>query len=158
VEAATMPIAFLTVRYALSEVGRLQAGERVLIHSAAGGVGLAAVQWARALGAPVVWHRGKRAQAALLEALVVNVIGSSRDLPADATVEVDVVLNALSGDAIDWSLRRLAPGGRFLELGKRGIWTAEQVAAVRPDVAYTVVDLLEKIGRERRRWALGCRN
>ena len=55
---------------------------------------------------------------------------------------MDVVVNALSGDAMTASLDALAPGGVFVELGKRGIWDAAAVAARRPDVRYEVVDLL----------------
>ncbi|MBI1357396.1 MAG: SDR family NAD(P)-dependent oxidoreductase [Acidobacteria bacterium] len=150
VQAASLPIVFLTARYALTEIGGLRPGEKVLIHSGAGGVGLAAIEWARSVGARPYATCGGSHKKALLEALGIEVVGSSREQPSLEELrqavgsDVDVVLNALSGEAIERSLRLLAPGGRFLELGKRGIWTAEQVAAVRPDVRYTVVDLTEK--------------
>jgi acyl transferase domain-containing protein/NADPH:quinone reductase-like Zn-dependent oxidoreductase/acyl carrier protein len=155
IAAATLPVVFLTARFALSERACLRAGERVLIHSGAGGVGLAAIQWARQLGARVYATAGNEQKRAVLEAMNVPVVGSSRSLPsademrrAIGDAGVDVVLNALSGEGIERSLRLLAPGGRFVELGRRGIWSPEQVAAVRPDVAYHVLDLPEVAARE----------
>jgi acyl transferase domain-containing protein/D-arabinose 1-dehydrogenase-like Zn-dependent alcohol dehydrogenase/acyl carrier protein len=152
VEAAALPIVFLTVRYALSEVARLQPGERVLVHSGAGGIGLAAIQWARLSGAEVYVTAGSAHKRALLASMEVKVVGNSRRLTSTSELReaigsdgVDVVLNALSGEAIERSLDVLAPGGRFVELGKRGIWSVEQVRAHRPDVAYHVVDLLDKV-------------
>ena len=148
--AAGLPIAGLTARLALEEMAHLSAGQVVLIHSAAGGVGLAAVQLARSAGAVVVGSAGSVAKRALLAGLGAAAVADSRD-PASyaAAVQaatggrgVDVVLNALSGDAIRASLDLLAPGGLFLELGKRRIWTAEAVAARRGDVRYQVLDLL----------------
>jgi myxalamid-type polyketide synthase MxaB len=63
---------------------------------------------------------------------------------------VDLVLNSISGPAIERSLSALAGGGRFLEIGKNGIWTADEVARLRPDVRYSIVDLggaiLEDVG------------
>ncbi|MBI1357397.1 MAG: SDR family NAD(P)-dependent oxidoreductase [Acidobacteria bacterium] len=155
VDAACIPVVFLTIHYSLQTLARLRAGESVLVHSAAGGVGLAAVQWAQATGAKVYGTAGSDSKRELLETLGVEWIGSSRELPsledmreAVGGAGVDVVINALTGDAIERSLRLLKPGGRFIELGRRGIWTAEQVAALRPDVSYHVVDLLEKAAAE----------
>jgi acyl transferase domain-containing protein/D-arabinose 1-dehydrogenase-like Zn-dependent alcohol dehydrogenase/acyl carrier protein len=150
VEAATLPIAFLTVRYALDEVAGLRPGERVLVHSAAGGVGLAAVQWAQLRGARVCGTAGSTHKRALLTALGVDIVGDSRALPTvdemrSACSGVHVVLNALSGDVIPRSLDLLEPGGRFVELGKRAIWSAAQVAQRRPDVSYHVIDLADMV-------------
>jgi hypothetical protein len=74
VEAATLPLVFLTVRYALDEVAGLRPGERVLVHSAAGGIGLAAVQWARLVGAQVFGTVGSAHKRELMEALGVTVV------------------------------------------------------------------------------------
>jgi myxalamid-type polyketide synthase MxaC len=148
--AAGLPIALLSARLALLEIAHLRAGQVVLIHSAAGGVGLAAVAIARAAGAVVVGSAGSAGKRALLKALGAAAVADSRDPGSYAAAVdeatggrgVDVVLNALSGDAIAASLDLLAPGGVFIELGKRGIWSAEAVAARRGDVRYAVVDLL----------------
>ena len=142
-DAASIPIAFLTADYALNTLGRLRRGERVLIHAAAGGVGLAAVQLARRAGAEIFATAGSREKHELLHSMGVKHVFSSRTLEfADQILEltggkgVDVVLNSLAGDFIGKSVAVLARGGRFLEIGKAGIWTTERMAQVRPDIAY----------------------
>jgi amino acid adenylation domain-containing protein len=148
-EAATLPIAYLTALRALRDVGGLRRGERVLIHAAAGGVGLAALQVARAAGAEVIATAGSERKRRILRGMGVERIFDSRSTEfADRVLEatdgrgVDVVLNSLNGEFIPAGFRALARGGRFLELGKIGIWTAEQAAAARPDVGYHVIDLI----------------
>ena len=147
-DAATLPIAHFTARYGLGRLAGLRHGQRVLIHAAAGGVGLAAVQYAQALGAEVLATAGSPAKRRLLRELGVRTIGDSRSaafaadvLAATSGRGVDVVLNSLSGDLIDASVSVLAEGATFLELGKRGVWTAEQMAAQRPDVTFHAFDL-----------------
>jgi acyl transferase domain-containing protein/acyl carrier protein len=142
-EAATLPITFLTADYALHRLAGLRRGERVLIHAAAGGVGLAAVQVALRAGAEIFATAGNPDKRALLESMGVTHVLDSRSLDFAGEVQartrgqgVDVVLNSLAGEFIDKSVASLAPGGRFVEIGKSGIWTTEQVAAVRPDVKY----------------------
>jgi thioester reductase-like protein len=142
-QAATLPIVYVTAHYALRKMAGLRAGERVLIHSAAGGVGLAAIHVARMLGAEVC-ATASLAKWPVLQELGVTQLGFSRSTDyAGAFAPVDVVLNSLTGDHIPRSLELLAPGGRFIEIGKIGIWSAEQVAAKRPDVEYQVFDLVE---------------
>jgi len=148
--AATIPIAFLTAHYALHELAKLGKGDRVLIHAGAGGVGLAAVQIALRAGATVLATAGNEDKREFLRRLGVAHAMDSRSLSfADEVAAVtggrgvDVVLNSLSGDFIPRSLAATARGGRFLELGKRGILTAAEVASQRPDVAYHVVYLGE---------------
>jgi acyl transferase domain-containing protein/NADPH:quinone reductase-like Zn-dependent oxidoreductase/acyl carrier protein len=147
-EAAGIAVAFLTAQYGLHHLARLRAGERVLVHAAAGGVGLAAVQLAQRCGAEVFGTAGSPAKRDLLHRLGVAYVMDSRSLAfADEILAatnghgVDVVLNSLSGDFIPAGMRTLARDGRFLELGKRGIWSAEEVAKIRPDVAYHPYDL-----------------
>jgi NADPH:quinone reductase-like Zn-dependent oxidoreductase/NADP-dependent 3-hydroxy acid dehydrogenase YdfG/aryl carrier-like protein len=127
-EAATVPIVFLTAWYALEKLARLQPGERVLIHSAAGGTGLAALQIARRAGAEVFATAGTPAKRALLRALGVKHVMDSRSLAfadevkrATGGTGVDVVLNAIAGEAVDRSIACLAPYGRFVEIGKRDL-------------------------------------
>ncbi|WP_018410106.1 type I polyketide synthase [Methyloversatilis thermotolerans] len=143
--AAALPAAFLTAWHALVDSAKLQAGETVLIHAAAGGTGLAAVTVAHMLGARVI-ATASPAKWPLLEARGVAAVMHSRTLDfADAVKRrggVDVVLNALSGDFITASLECLKPGGRFVEIGKRGILSPEQARALRPDVGYSVIDVL----------------
>ncbi|MGE3909405.1 MAG: type I polyketide synthase [Chloroflexota bacterium] len=146
--AAAIPIAFTTAYYSLHHLARLQHGERVLIHSAAGGVGLAAVELAKRAGAVIFGTAGSLEKREFLTSLGVQHVLNSRSLDfADDVMQltdgrgVDVVLNSLPGEVIPKSLSILAPGGRFLEIGKRGIWTTEQVAKLRPDVDYQVIYL-----------------
>jgi acyl transferase domain-containing protein len=127
-EGAGLPTAFVTAYYALVHQARLQPGETVLIHAAAGGVGLASVQVAHSLGAIVLCTAGKPEKRVFLEKLgVVGVFDSrSTDFVEDVrrhTVGrgVDVVLNSLGGDLLRAGLSCLAPYGRFLELGVRDI-------------------------------------
>jgi acyl transferase domain-containing protein/NADPH:quinone reductase-like Zn-dependent oxidoreductase len=147
-DAAGIAIAFLTAHYGLHRLAGLHSGQRILVHAAAGGVGLAAVQLAQRCGAKIFATAGSDAKRDLLRRLGVTHVMDSRTLAfADQVLAetggkgVDVVLNALSGEFIPAGLRVLAPGGSFLELGKRGVWTAEDVAAIRPDVAYYPYDL-----------------
>jgi NAD(P)-dependent dehydrogenase (short-subunit alcohol dehydrogenase family)/acyl carrier protein len=125
-EAATLPVAFLTAHYSLQHLARLKAGEILLIHSAAGGVGLAALQYARHVGARVIATAGTPAKRDLLHLLGVEHVLDSRSLHfADQITDltagegVDVVLSSLAGEAMVRSLSVLKPHGRFLELGKR---------------------------------------
>ncbi len=127
-DAASIPIAFSTAWYGLVELAQIKAGETVLIHAAAGGVGLAAVQIAQSRGARVIATAGSAEKRAYLETLGIETIGQSRDLSFVQTVleatdgaGVDVVLNSLAGDAIDASIGLLKPFGRFVDIGKRDI-------------------------------------
>ena len=148
--AAGLPIAYLTAWYALHHQARLERAEKVLIHSAAGGVGLAALQIARALGAEVFATAGSDAKRAWLRSMGVAHVFDSRRLDfADEVLAasggqgVDVVLNSLAGEAIAAGLRCLAPYGRFVELGKRDIYggSAIALAPFRRNLAYFAVDL-----------------
>jgi acyl transferase domain-containing protein len=146
-EGASFPIAFMTAEFCLGHVAGLKRGERVLVHAAAGGVGMAAVQLARRAGATVFATAGTPWKRDLLRDLgALDVLDSRSTAFADEILArtggagVDVVLNSLSGDAIEASFRVLARGGRFVELGKRGIKDAGWVTALGRDIAYTVVD------------------
>ncbi|MGE3710608.1 MAG: SDR family NAD(P)-dependent oxidoreductase [Hyphomicrobiaceae bacterium] len=123
--AATVPVAFLTARYSLVTLANLHAGERVLIHGAAGAVGLAAIQIAQERGAEVIATAGSEAKRSLLRSLGVAHVFDSRsthfvdEVLALTGDGVDVVLNSLAGAAMERSLHCVKPFGRFVELGKR---------------------------------------
>ncbi|MGE8591516.1 MAG: zinc-binding dehydrogenase, partial [Alcaligenes sp.] len=124
--AATVPTVFFTVYYALTRLADLQPGEKVLIHGAAGGVGIAAIQLARHLGAEIYATAGSDEKRVFASLLGADHVFDSRSLSfaqdvLDATggEGVDVVLNSLAGEAMRRSLDVLRPFGRFLELGKR---------------------------------------
>ena len=144
---ATVPICFVTAELAF-ELAGLAAGERVLIHAGAGGVGLAAVQLARAAGAEV-FATASAPKQAFLRSLGVEHVFDSRTpafgreiLQATGGEGVHVLLNSLTGEGfIAASLSCLGTGGRFVEISKRGIWSDEEMAASRPDVAYSILDV-----------------
>jgi phthiocerol/phenolphthiocerol synthesis type-I polyketide synthase C len=167
--AATVPTAFFTAYYALHELARLREGERVLIHGAAGGVGIAAIQIAKHFGAEIFATAGSDAKRDFVRLLGADHVFDSRSLVfADEVMHatggagVDVVLNSLAGDAISRNLRILRPFGRMLELGKRDFYEnsriglrplrnnisyfgidADQLLAQRPDTARRVfIDLM----------------
>jgi acyl transferase domain-containing protein/NADPH:quinone reductase-like Zn-dependent oxidoreductase/NADP-dependent 3-hydroxy acid dehydrogenase YdfG/acyl carrier protein len=124
-QAATVPMVFLTVHYSLHHVARLKRGERILIHSAAGGIGLTAVQMAQRIGAIIFATAGTPEKRAFLKSLGVDYVMDSRSLAfADEIMAatggrgLDVVLNSLAGDFLVKSLGLLRPTGRFVELGK----------------------------------------
>lgn len=127
--AATIPSAFFTAYYALHHVARLAPGERILIHGAAGGVGIAAIQLARHLGAEIFATAGSEDKRDFVRLLGPSHVFDSRALSfadeilmATGGEGVNVVLNSLAGEAINRNLRVLRPFGRFLELGKRDFY------------------------------------
>jgi NADPH:quinone reductase-like Zn-dependent oxidoreductase/NADP-dependent 3-hydroxy acid dehydrogenase YdfG/acyl carrier protein len=159
--AATIPAAFYTAYHALIELAQLQPGERAVIHGAAGGVGIAAVQIARHAGAEVFATAGNDDKRDFVRLLGADHVFNSRTLDfADDIIRatngegVDVVLNSLAGEAVTKNLEILRPFGRLLELGKRDFYEnnriglrpfrhniryfavdADQVMALRPDMA-----------------------
>ncbi len=150
-QAASIPVAFLTTFYGLHHLARMRASDRVLIHAAAGGVGLAAVQLAQRAGAEIFATAGSLEKRNHLQALGVTHVFDSRSLNFANEIMsrtsghgVDIVLNSLAGEFIAKSVSVLAPGGRFLELGKRDILTREQFGAERPDCEYHAYDLGEE--------------
>ena len=144
---ASMPTVFVSAALSF-ELGGLNAGERVLIHAGAGGVGLAAIQLAQAAGAEVFATASAPKQAYLRSRGVEHVFDSRSTafgreiLEATGGAGVDLVLNSLTAEGfIEATLSCLARGGRFVELAARDILSEEEMAAVRPDVAYSIVKL-----------------
>lgn len=128
-EAASIPVAFFTAWYAMVYLGRARKAERILIHGAAGGVGLAAIQIAQLLGLEVFATAGSPSKRRLIKSLGVSHIYDSRNLAFADQIKndtqgkgVDLVLNSLAGQGAEKSLSVLAPFGRFLELGKRDFY------------------------------------
>jgi len=156
-EAATIPITFLTAYYGLVRLARLQPGERVLIHAAAGGVGLAAVQIAQKIGAEVFATAGSDPKRDFLRSLGVRHVFSSRTLDFAEQIKeatghqgVDVVLNSLPGDAIGKSLSILRAYGRFLEIGKTDIYQNRMIGLLpfQDNLSYFAIDL-DRLLRQR---------
>ena len=149
-EAATIPVVFLTAFYALHRFGRIAPGDRVLIHSAAGGVGLASLQLARSMGAEIYATVSTEEKRNLLRSLGVRNIYNSRSLDfadeilADTNGEgVDIVLNSLAGEFVGKGLSLLRENGRFIEIGKKDLLSAKDVARIKKRVSYFIVDLME---------------
>ncbi len=149
--AASVPIVYLTAYYGLFDLGGLRAGETVLIHAAAGGVGMAATQLARHAGA-TVFGTASPGKWDVLRAggLDDEHIASSRTvefadrfLAATEGRGVDLVLDSLAREFVDASLTLLPRGGRFVEMGKTDIRDADEVAARCPGVRYRAFDLME---------------
>ena len=151
VQAAAVPVVFLTALYGLSVLAGVKPGQRVLVHAATGGVGMAAVQLCRHWGAEV-FATASRGKWDTLRAMGFDDahIGDSRTLEfeqkflaATAGAGVDVVLNSLAGEFLDASLRLLVGGGCFIEMGKTDLRAPQQVVADHQGVMYRAFDLME---------------
>ena len=124
-EASTSMVAFITAYHGLVKIARLQKGETVLVHGATGGVGLAAIELAKWIGAEVIGTAGSDEKRNHLRSLGITHVTTSRDVSfADDVMVwtegrgVDVVLNFSPGELMTKSLACLAPFGRFIEIGK----------------------------------------
>ncbi|MFE9581461.1 SDR family NAD(P)-dependent oxidoreductase [Nocardia sp. NPDC006044] len=150
-QAAAVPVVFATAYHALVDLAGLRSGERVLIHAGTGGVGLAAIQLARHLGADL-YVTASEPKWPVLRALGFGEerIGNSRTLDFEQKFlaetggqGVDVVLDSLAGEFVDASLRLLPRGGRFLEMGLTDLRDPAQIAAAYPGVRYAAFQLME---------------
>lgn len=153
--AATIPTTFFTVYYALVELARLRRGERVLVHGGAGGVGIAAIQLARHLGAEVFATAGSGEKREFVALLGADHVLDSRSLAFADEIRaltngegVDVVLNSLAGEAMVRSIDTLRPFGRFLELGKRDFYENSQIGLrpFRNNISYFGIDADQLMG------------
>jgi acyl transferase domain-containing protein/thioesterase domain-containing protein/acyl carrier protein len=170
-QAAATPVAFMTAWYALHTLGRMKSGERVLIHAATGGVGLAAIQIAKAAGAEIFASAGSDEKRHYLRKLGIRHILDSRTTAFADKIRritqgcgVDLILNSLAGEAIEMGLSILAPGGRFLEIGKRDVFADTPIGLrnlrnnasifvidmgkVMAEQPHTVQDLLQTLSKE----------
>jgi 1-acyl-sn-glycerol-3-phosphate acyltransferase len=149
-DAAALPLAYVTAIYALERIARLERGERVLIHAATGGVGLAALAVAERAGAEIFATAGSEAKRAYLRARGIRHVMDSRTLDFAGQIMsatggrgVDVVLNSLAGDAIRAGLSVLAPRGRFLEIGKADIYRRGDLPldAFRNNISFAAIQI-----------------
>jgi acyl transferase domain-containing protein/acyl carrier protein len=127
-DAAAIPVVFLTAWRGLVEIANLQPGERVLVHQASGGLGLAAIQIARWIGAEILATAGSEEKIRSLHEMGITHVFPSRTLDFGERVRkathgegVDVVIGAQSGQALHVSLSALRTGGRCITVGKRDI-------------------------------------
>jgi NADPH:quinone reductase-like Zn-dependent oxidoreductase/SAM-dependent methyltransferase len=147
-EAATIPVTFLTAYYTLHHLAKIKKGDRVLIHAAAGGVGMAAIQIAQQAGAEIF------ATASLnkwdtLKKMGVQHIMNSRTLDFAEEIMtvtqgegVDIVLNSLSGEFITKSLSILKDNGDFLEIGQAEL-TPNQIKEIKPEISYFLINMVQ---------------
>ena len=146
-QAATVPVAFLTAYYALTDLAGLQPGDKLLIHAATGGVGMAALQLARHLGAEVFATASPPKQHLLTAQGIDGAhVASTRTLDFEqhfSGAGIDIVLHALAGDFTDASLRLLAPGGRLVDMGKADIRDPAATAAQHPGTTYQAFDMTD---------------
>jgi phthiocerol/phenolphthiocerol synthesis type-I polyketide synthase C len=149
-DAAGLPLVLLTAWYGLRDLARIEPSETVLVHSAAGGLGLAAIAVARMVGAKVIATAGSESKRELLRGMGITDVFDSRDLgwadgvrAATGGRGVDVVLNSLTGAAIPLGLDVLAEGGRFIEVGKKDIYASRTInlGAFRKGISLASVDL-----------------
>jgi acyl transferase domain-containing protein/NADPH:quinone reductase-like Zn-dependent oxidoreductase/acyl carrier protein len=147
-EAATVPISFLTAYAALVELAGVRPGDKVLVHAATGGTGLATIQLARHLGAEVFCTASPGKHVFLRRLGFDDAhVASSRDLEFEErflaeTGGLDVVVNSLAHEFVDASLRLLPRGGKFIELGKLDLRDAGEIARGNPGVRYQIFDPL----------------
>ncbi|WP_428341832.1 type I polyketide synthase [Mycobacterium sp.] len=155
-QAASIPAVFLTVYYALAHLAHVSAGERLLVHAATGGVGMAAVQLAKHWGLDV-YATASPGKWETLRGMGFDDdhIANSRSLDFEQKFSVatggagmDVVLDCLKGEFVDASLRLLPRGGRFVELGKADIRDPGEVATRHPGVHYQAFDLVDDVAPE----------
>ena len=148
-EATTIPTTFFTVYYALKHLAQIEEGEKILIHGAAGGVGIAAIQYARYCGAEIFATAGSDEKRDFVRLLGADHVMDSRSLAfADDIMQitdgkgVDIVLNSLAGEAITRNLSVLKPFGRFLELGKRDFYENSKIGLrpFRNNISYFGID------------------
>jgi NADPH:quinone reductase-like Zn-dependent oxidoreductase/surfactin synthase thioesterase subunit/NADP-dependent 3-hydroxy acid dehydrogenase YdfG/acyl carrier protein len=149
-EAAAIPVVYITAWYSLCHLARMARGETVLLHSAAGGVGGAAIQLAQRAGVTIIATAGTKEKRDYLRQMGVEHVFDSRSLDFHNGVMevtggrgVDIVLNFLTGRFISQSLKCLAPFGRFVELGKSDIYRNHKLGMERlgENISFFVVDV-----------------
>ncbi|THF49231.1 type I polyketide synthase [Allorhizobium terrae] len=161
-DAAALPLVMATAWYGLIDLADLEAGETVLIHSATGGLGLAAIQIARMRGAQVIATAGSEDKRQILRDMGIDHVFDSRSLDwVDAVKSVtegrgvDVVLNSLTGAAIPLGLESLAEDGRFIEVGKKDIYGGRSInlGVFKGRISISAVDLAGLMERRPKRFA-----
>jgi polyketide synthase 5 len=149
-QAAAVTTAHATAWYGLHELARIKSGDKVLIHSATGGVGQAAAAIARAAGAEIFATAGSEQRRQLLRDMGIEHVYDSRSIEFADLIRrdtegygVDIVLNSVTGAAQRAGLELLALGGRFVEIGKRDIYgdTRLGLFPFRRNLAFYAVDL-----------------
>ncbi len=149
-EAASVLSVYVTAYYSLIHLARLRKGQRVLIHSAMGGVGQAAIALAKHAGAEIYATAGSESKRDQLRALGVRAAFDSHSydwydelMAATGGEGVDVVLNSLAGRHITLCLEALRPGGWHCEIGKVDIYSdnALSLSVFRKNLRFAAIDI-----------------
>lgn len=148
VEGASLPAIMLTAHYGLNHLAKIKSGDKVLIHTAAGGVGLMAVQLAQNVGAEI-YATASKSKHHVLQRMGVAHVYDSRSTSFAAQIlqdtdnqGVDVVLNTLTSEGFkEATLQCLRLGGTLVEISKRNIYTSEEMRQLRSDVEYHIMAL-----------------
>ena len=152
---ASIPIAFITAYHSLFDLACLKKGETILIHSATGGVGQAAIMLAQNIGAEIFATVGSKEKREFLHTnygLPYDHIYSSRNASFATKVMtmtkdngVDVVLNSLAGPLLQATWNSIARFGRFLEIGKRDLEASNflEMSAFTRNVSFFAIDLMQ---------------
>jgi NADPH:quinone reductase-like Zn-dependent oxidoreductase len=152
-EAASIPVNWMTAWVALHEMARVRRGDRVLVPSAAGGVGVAAVQLARLAGAEVTGLVGSEGKMGLVHELgAARVLLNSEWESADDRLEAgyDVILDAAGGESLKRAMRRLGLAGRVVAYGASSLVTGSRrnlpkvIAGVLKTPLYTPIGLMNQ--------------
>jgi len=159
-QAVAVCTAHATAWYALHDQARIASGDRVLIHSATGDVGQAAVAIARAAGAEIFATAGSQQRRQLLRNMGIQHVYDSRSVDFGEQIRrdtdgygVDIVLNSLTGTALRTGIELLAIGGRFVEIGKRDVYgnSRLELFPFHRNLTFHYVDLaMLSIGRAQR--------
>jgi acyl transferase domain-containing protein/NADPH:quinone reductase-like Zn-dependent oxidoreductase/NADP-dependent 3-hydroxy acid dehydrogenase YdfG/acyl carrier protein len=143
-------VPLLTAEYGLAHVARLAAGETVLIHGAAGGTGLAAIQVARRLGARIIASAGTDERRAFASAAGAHDTVNSRSVNyVDDVMHLtggrgaDVIFTSLPGEPLRQNLKAAAEFGRVVEIGKADIYGngAIELGAFDRNLSFTAIDV-----------------
>ncbi|CAL8085094.1 unnamed protein product [Orchesella dallaii] len=148
-EAATIPTVYGTSVACLLDSAKIKREDVVLIHTAAGGVGLSAIEICKHVGCTIIGTAGSKRKQNYLRSLGIKHIFYSRNTQFGDDIlkvtngrGVDVVLNSLTSEGFkEATLKACAKGARFVEMSKLNIWTKEDVKEIRPDVNYAIVDV-----------------
>lgn len=125
-QGAAIPVNYATAWAALVGYGNVQRGERVLIHAAAGGVGIAAIQIARRRGAEVIGAASPGKHRRILELGVAQAVDYTSEGWEKGLGRFDVILDAIGGRSLRRSYRLLRPGGRLIAYGASGVVSGER--------------------------------
>ncbi|XP_035710254.1 phenolphthiocerol synthesis polyketide synthase type I Pks15/1 isoform X2 [Folsomia candida] len=148
-DAATLPIASLTVYYSLVHLAKARKEDVILIHTASGGVGLVAIQVAKQIGCTIIVTAGNLRKRNYLKSLGLKYIFNSRSTKYEHDIRqalggnmVTIVLNSITGEGFkEATLSVCREGAKFVEMSKMNIWSKKEVHLIRPDVIYNNIDV-----------------